>query len=69
VQGFPEWFKIEVSRAQAYKQFGNSVSVPVIGAIFKEILYTLKNKDKLDKNININRITYDYSTQTRLIEA
>ena len=30
LQGFPESFKITVSDMQAYKQFGNSVSVPVI---------------------------------------
>lgn len=36
-QGFPESFKIPVSDSQAYKQFGNSVSVPVIKSIFEEI--------------------------------
>ena len=30
LQGFPDNFKIPVSAAQAYKQFGNSVSVPVL---------------------------------------
>ena len=33
LQGFPEDFKIVVSNLQAYKQFGNSVSVPVIREI------------------------------------
>jgi DNA (cytosine-5)-methyltransferase 1 len=33
LQGFPEYFKIPVSDIQAYKQFGNSVCVPVIKAI------------------------------------
>lgn len=37
VQGYPGSFKIPVSRAQAYKQFGNSVSVPVIETIFQGI--------------------------------
>lgn len=37
LQGFPEDFKIPVSDTQAYKQFGNSVSVPVIKALAKEI--------------------------------
>ena len=32
-QGFPEEFIIPVSDMQAYKQFGNSVAVPVIRAI------------------------------------
>src|SRR5690606_9886894 len=42
LQGFPEEFLIPVSDSQAYKQFGNSVSVPVIRAIAKEIVKTLK---------------------------
>lgn len=33
LQGFPENFVIPVSDSQAYKQFGNSVAVPVIRAI------------------------------------
>ena len=35
LQGFPEDFAIPVSNVQAYKQFGNSVSVPVIREIGK----------------------------------
>ena len=38
LQGFPEGFVIPVSDLQAYKQFGNSVSVPVIRAIAKKIV-------------------------------
>jgi DNA (cytosine-5)-methyltransferase 1 len=37
LQGYPENYKIPVSDNQAYKQFGNSVSVPVIQTIFNEI--------------------------------
>lgn len=33
LQGFPEEYNILVSDAQAYKQFGNSVCVPVVKAI------------------------------------
>lgn len=42
LQGFPEQFIIPVSDTQAYKQFGNSVAVPVINAIAKEILGILE---------------------------
>ena len=42
LQGFPDNFKIVVSDTQAYKQFGNSVAVPVISAIAKEIYKFLK---------------------------
>jgi site-specific DNA-cytosine methylase len=37
LQGFPAWFKIVVSDTQAYKQFGNSVTVPLVAAIASEI--------------------------------
>ena len=42
LQGFPDNFKQVVSDAQAYKQFGNSVAVPAIQAMAKQILKTLK---------------------------
>lgn len=35
LQGFPDSFVFNVSNAQAYKQLGNSVTVPVIEAILK----------------------------------
>jgi DNA (cytosine-5)-methyltransferase 1 len=38
LQGFPDDFKINVSDAQAYKQFGNAVTVKVSNAIAKSIL-------------------------------
>jgi DNA (cytosine-5)-methyltransferase 1 len=41
LQGFPDEFVIPVSDAQAYKQFGNSVSVPVVNAIAKEMIKAL----------------------------
>lgn len=39
LQGYPidSWFNIPVSDNQAYKQFGNSVSVPVVMTIVEEI--------------------------------
>lgn len=43
LQGFPECFIIPVSDTQAYKQFGNSVAVPVIRAIAKQIVKTLNS--------------------------
>ncbi len=33
LMGFPDGFRIPVSDTQAYKQFGNSVAVPVIAAV------------------------------------
>ncbi len=40
LQGFPDDFKFPVSDAQAYHQLGNSVSVPVIKLIMKEMIKT-----------------------------
>lgn len=41
LQGFPESYNITSSSAQSYSQFGNSVPVPVIREIFKEVLVSL----------------------------
>lgn len=41
LQGFPNEFIIPVSDTQAYKQFGNSVAVPVIHAIAENIIILL----------------------------
>ncbi len=38
LQGFPENFSLNPSNVQAYRQFGNSVSVPVIKSLAKEIV-------------------------------
>ncbi|HPY75991.1 MAG TPA: DNA cytosine methyltransferase [Planctomycetota bacterium] len=45
LQGFPDNFKLVVADTHLYKQFGNSVTVPVIEAIAKKI------KDYLEGNI------------------
>ena len=42
LQGFPDDYKIAVSDNQAYKQFGNSVCVPVIKAIAEQIEMAIK---------------------------
>lgn len=38
LQGFPEGFQIPVAKTQAYRQFGNSVPVPVVSKIAQEIV-------------------------------
>ena len=46
LQGFPDTFKIDaLADTHLYKQFGNSVTVPVIEAIALEIKKTLNNCD------------------------
>ncbi|MCR5192585.1 MAG: DNA (cytosine-5-)-methyltransferase [Bacteroidales bacterium] len=46
LQGFPDSFKPHPTDSWAYKQFGNSVSVPVIEAVFDE--FVKRNRDKLE---------------------
>lgn len=41
LQGFPDEFIIPVSDTRAYKQFGNSVAVPVVHAIAEQIIKVL----------------------------
>ncbi len=43
LQGFPDTFKLNPSDAYSYKQFGNSVSVPVITAVIQDFI---KNNSK-----------------------
>ncbi|WP_299735548.1 DNA (cytosine-5-)-methyltransferase [uncultured Endozoicomonas sp.] len=38
LQGFPEEFVMKQAKTPAYRQFGNSVAVPVVSAIAKEII-------------------------------
>jgi len=45
LMGFPDSFKIIVSDTQAYKQFGNSVVVPVIRSLASAIIKTLEIND------------------------
>lgn len=42
LMGYPESFKIVVSDTQAYRQFGNSVAVPVVVRIASTVLRTLR---------------------------
>ncbi|MFA5020434.1 MAG: DNA cytosine methyltransferase [Candidatus Pacearchaeota archaeon] len=72
VQGFPEDFKIPVNKYQAYKQFGNSVSVPVVESIFKKIKESL-SQEKIKESVTIKSLEFererDYAIQTKLINA
>lgn len=46
IQGYPDDYKIVVSDTRAYKQFGNSVVVPLIEQIAKLIVAEIKRLDK-----------------------
>lgn len=47
LQGFPDSFKIPVSDTQAYKQFGNSVVVPLMESVAKLIVAKLEYMDAM----------------------
>ena len=48
IQGFPDTFKIVVPYGKIRKQTGNSVSVPVIKAVAREMIKALKNYDETE---------------------
>lgn len=50
LQGFPDEFRIPVSDNQAYRQFGNSVTVPLIQAVGKQLVKSLLSIDEPSKS-------------------
>jgi DNA (cytosine-5)-methyltransferase 1 len=48
LMGFPEGFQIPVSDTQAYKQFGNSVVVPIVAAVAREVVNALSREADVD---------------------
>lgn len=50
LQGFPNDFIIPVSDNQAYKQFGNSVTVPLIQAVGKQLVKSLQQINESSKH-------------------
>ena len=58
LQGFPESFKIASSDVQSYKQFGNSVAIPVIEAIAKEITIALEKPRKKKEQLILDLFSY-----------
>lgn len=47
IQGFPDSFIVSNSKRAAYQQFGNSVPVPVVAAVGRQVLKALDNPVKL----------------------
>ena len=63
LQGFPDNFKIPVSDTQAYKQFGNSVCVPVIKSLSKQIKLSLEKPRKKHKTRGYDLFNYNYENR------
>lgn len=58
LQGFPDTFKIPVSDTQAYKQFGNSVVVPLMCSVAKLMASELEQLDCIKKQNLIGEVLY-----------
>lgn len=56
LQGFPDSFKIPVSDTQAYKQFGNSIVVPLMAEVAKLVVSKLDELDSLEVSSNTERM-------------
>lgn len=54
LMGYPDDFKIVVSDTQAYRQFGNSVVVPVVKRIAKEVLTSLRRPVTYQPDLVLN---------------
>ena len=53
LQGFPESFKIPVSRTQMYRQMGNSVAIPMIKAVSDNLKETLIENCQENKRLGL----------------
>lgn len=57
LQGFPEDFKIVVSDTQAYKQFGNSVVVPLMTNVARLVVEKMQELDSRPKDEELITVT------------
>lgn len=60
LQGFPEWYKIVVSDAQAKKQAGNAVPVNMIKAVSKKLLPYVATT--MDQSLVLREYDLEYNT-------
>jgi DNA (cytosine-5)-methyltransferase 1 len=62
--GFPEKFKIPVSDTQAYKQFGNSVVVPLVARLAGQIVKSLNAPAEEDRSAlpDLASVQYELAT-------
>jgi DNA (cytosine-5)-methyltransferase 1 len=50
LQGFSDSFRVPVSDAQAYRQFANSVPIPMVRAVAERLRSVLENPEKFKKS-------------------
>jgi DNA (cytosine-5)-methyltransferase 1 len=54
LQGYSDDFKIPVSDTQAYKQFGNSVVVPLVSAVAEKLIDTIETLSESNRQLASN---------------
>lgn len=69
IMGFDKNFKVPVSRTQMYRQFGNSVCVPVIEAIAKKMAKHLEDAETELEVIEKNLLMMDNPKQSITLSA
>lgn len=57
IMGFPKDFQFPVSRTQMYRQMGNSVAVPVVQAIAKNMVESLQKAERAKYNIGLRKVS------------
>ncbi len=57
IMGFPKDFRFPVSRTQMYRQMGNSVAVPVVEAVAKKMIESIRKVESLEKNIELQKVS------------
>jgi len=62
--GFPADFKIPVSDTQAYKQFGNSVVVPLIARLARQVVRSLESPAENDRDAlpSLFHVQYEFAS-------
>ena len=65
LMGYPNEFRIVVSDTQAYRQFGNSVVVPVVAKIAKEVITTLKRPENYKSDLILSELPEFKSKTTK----
>lgn len=64
LMGFPADFKIPVSDTQAYKQFGNSVVVPLIARLARQVVRSLESPAENDRDAlpSLFHVQYEFAS-------
>ena len=65
LMGYPEDFQIPVSDCQAYRQFGNSVVVPVVERVAKSVIEALKRPVSTGRHATLEELLQKFKDQAK----